>query len=186
MADTSALRAALAQRAEELVEIASADIERQLLSAAGDNLPPGALELGNVVTQGDVSTVAVRADYSVTVWEWVHHHEPPYDFPPHLALDGVGFDENNWPEVLAADPEDGVGAFYVPQDHQGCLCEIINVVGDKVFDYGQSGGPPIVVSAFGQDVLVAPPAGDTVDEAPAWWSESLTQEAWEQALRDAQ
>lgn len=187
MADTSALRAALTQRAEELVETAAADIERQLLAAAGDALPTGALEVGNVSTQGDVSSVEVRADYTVTVWQWVHHHVPPYDFPPHLALDGVTFDETNWPEILAADPGEYPSTdYYVPGDHEGCLCEIINVIGDLVFDYGQSGGPPIVVSAFGQDVLVAPPAGQTTDEVPAWWAEVLTPEGWTQALLDAQ
>lgn len=122
MADLSSLRAAIEKRAEDLVDTASADVERQLLVAAGDALPPGALSLGPVETNGDTVSVLVSADYAVTVWIWVHNHTPPNDFPPHLALDGVTFDENNWPEVLAAEPgQYPGGAFYVPGDHEGCF-----------------------------------------------------------------
>lgn len=53
-------------------------------------------------------------------YRWLHDH-PKTDFPPHLALNGITFNES---ERLTA-----TGGMH-PGDHRGCLCSIVLEIGE--------------------------------------------------------
>lgn len=188
MADLSALRQRVIDRGEQLVETAGAIIEQEMRDAAGPGLTPDALERDAVTFDEPIVSTTLRSDVTITTWVWVHNHQPPNDFPPHVALDGTTFDENDWRDVLAKDPGDVPfgDAFYYPQQIEGCQCEVDIVSGDLVFDAQGLDASPQVISAFGQQILVTPAAPERSDEAPAWFSEVATQEAWTEALQQAQ
>lgn len=186
-----AIRARIRQRGIDMVELAGQIIVAALYDAAGPALPDGAV-LQSISAGPDRVTLRLTADTRVTegttVWTW-RTGEPEHPFHPHQRLDGVVFDEGNWRDVLAADDggADWPGQpWYYPGDHRGCQCVAEIVLGTLVFDPQGLDAQPIIVSAFGQQILVAPAAEQrTTAAAPAWWTATLTVEAWQAALREA-
>ena len=62
-------------------------------------------------------------------YRWVHgfYGEPTRPFEPHDALDGAEGDSPEADIFLNADPFPD-GDYFAPGDHEGCLCELIEVV----------------------------------------------------------
>lgn len=188
MADLSALRQQILDRGQQLVETAGGIIEQQARDAAGPGLPPDALERDPAVLDEQVASTTIRSEAAITTWVWSHNHQPPNDFPPHVALDGLTFDENDWQDALAKDPADfpDGDSFWYPGQINGCLCTVDIVAGDLVFDVTSLDAAPQVIEAFGQSILISPGAPERTDEAPPWFAEVVTGEGWTEALEEAQ
>lgn len=61
-------------------------------------------------------------------WVWGFYGEPARPFPPHENLNGTVVDGPE--DELLANPDTFPDSdFYSPRDHEGCLCELIEVAG---------------------------------------------------------
>lgn len=184
----NALRDRIRQRAADVAVAAASTVVDDLYAAAGSGLPSGSIlqTVAEAPTQVSVH-LSVPDDVAggQTVWRWVVG-EPTFPFDPHQRLADATFTEADWQDVLYNPAGWPSVAYYYPGDHDGCQCRVENVVGDLVFDPETLlRSEPLIVSAFGAQILVTPAAPTRTGEAPPWWTDTLTQARWSAAVRDA-
>lgn len=171
-------------RGAEIHAAALDEIVAELYATAGEGLPAGTIAAastpGLTLVEG---IVTVENETAATVWQWTVG-EPARPYDPHQALDGITFDETDWRDALASSGEFGA-PYYFPLDHEGCQCEVVNVVGELVFEPAALDASPVTIRAFGQTILVTPSAPERNPDAPAWWNAVLTPDRWRAALEAA-
>ncbi len=97
--------------------------------------------VGQVGTGSTVSDLLTSAGGTTAQFQW-SHGPSLHPFEPHLALDGVEFAQFDDPALASTDDELG-NAFYIPGDHQGCLCDVTPLwefPGSPVTDSSATGG----------------------------------------------
>lgn len=83
---------------------------------------------GGIGTGDLVSEVLAGEGYGVQGYEWVYGPAArSRPFEPHADLDGVTFEDFSDPQlaVTGSFPD---GAYYLPGDHVGCLCDVAPVI----------------------------------------------------------
>lgn len=129
-------------------------------------------------------TSTLRVADDVTVWRWVYgdaatRHQP---FDPHIGLDGLTFDEEDWPDKLHNPDPYPKGDHYHPGDHRGCQCVVEIVSGDKPFPLGPG---PRTVRAAGLVFTMRDDRTVASTGAPEWWMAVVNRAGWRSALQEA-
>ncbi len=115
---------------------------REVLSLAGGDQPTGGVTpgdatvplqsemggpAGGVATGPDVMAAVQSSGGAVDGYTWDYGAAVRTPFPPHMDLDGVTF-TNFDDEVLINDEGFPDLAYYMPGDHEGCVCDVTPTV----------------------------------------------------------
>lgn len=124
--DPQTLDTTRGERTESLVEPAA--IAHVLVIAGGGK--PGQPEDVGFGTGPVIRDVLTEAGGVVLGWEWQYRPQVPRrsHYPPHQSLDGVRFSTWTDPKLDTDQGSQWLGAYFHPNDHDGCLCSSVPVL----------------------------------------------------------
>jgi hypothetical protein len=133
-----------------------------------------AVELGMIGTGSDVTDMLTSSDMQVETYTWEHNYAGNFPLEGHLNLDGVQF--TSFTDDVLANPDSFPDVeFYLPGDHDGCVCDYVSEWGvaeeavQENLAIEEGGGLGM------GEVPEIPPEGPDV---PPWEAEGMSFDEW--------